>query len=474
MDPFFDKMLEVAQLTSQLPIVEQVQTLFKQMESLRPISEDAEKRIMQKFRLDWNYHSNAIEGNQLTYGETISFLMHGLTAKGKPFKDHLDLRGHNNAINYLFQILTDGRGFTEMDIRELHKIILVEPYASRAITSDGQETQKIIEIGTYKTTPNHVRTQTGEIHYYATPEETPALMNDLMQWLHQANRDKTIHPVVIAALFHHRFVAIHPFADGNGRMARILMNLILMQQRHLPVIVPQKDRNDYYDALAKADVNDFEPFINYNCELLIHSMEIYLKGARGESIEDPDDLDKEIALLKASLEKKDLYAQIRSEDSKIHAWQQVILPVLDRVKQRIIPIQVLFFSNKRTISIPLKYRNLEQFNNLGIAYKWEPLMLTPWRQADLSTLLSDNEFAGNTVRLDSFFKEFKSKPFDIQAFIQVHFKETYYTLISYQQEDTVNSLIQKRYGEPISKEESDKFAKQHVRMILDSIKEHLK
>ncbi|MEO0044563.1 MAG: hypothetical protein RL329_4011, partial [Bacteroidota bacterium] len=68
MDPFFDKMLEVAQLTSQLPIVEQVQTLFKQMESLRPISEDAEKRIMQKFRLDWNYHSNAIEGNQLTYG----------------------------------------------------------------------------------------------------------------------------------------------------------------------------------------------------------------------------------------------------------------------------------------------------------------------------------------------------------------------------------------------------------------------
>ncbi len=208
MAPFFDKMLEVAQLTSQLPIVEQVQTLFKQIEALRPISEDAEKRIMQKFRLDWNYHSNAIEGNQLTYGETISFLMHGLTAKGKPFKDHLDLRGHDDGLKYLFQILTDGRGFTEMDIRELHKIILVEPYTSRAITSNGQETRKVIEIGKYKSTPNHVRTQTGEIHYYATPEETPALMNDLMQWLHQASRDKTIHPVVIAALFHHRSIAL--------------------------------------------------------------------------------------------------------------------------------------------------------------------------------------------------------------------------------------------------------------------------
>jgi Fic family protein len=473
MAPFFDKMLEVAQLTSQLPIVKQVQTLFKQIELLRPISEDAEKRIMQKFRLDWNYHSNAIEGNQLTYGETISFLMHGLTAKGKPFKDHLDLRGHNDAINYLFQILTDGRGFTEMDIRELHKIILVEPYTSLAITSDGQKTQKKIEIGTYKTTPNHVRTQTGEIHYYATPEETPALMNDLMQWLHQASRDKTIHPVVIAALFHHRFVAIHPFADGNGRMARILMNLILMQQRHLPVIVPQKDRNDYYDALAKADANDFEPFIYYNCELLIHSMEIYLRGARGESIEDPDDLDKEIALLKASLNKKVLEYQTRSYESMRQVWKKDILPVVDKVKQRIVAIQDLFFFNKVEIfAIDRRMVLHREDINLDIIHKdylqWGS---SSWNEIES---LENHVFLMEIYLLNYIFKEFRTKSFAVQAHIQIQFEPTYYTITSYQKTDKVNSWIKKHYGEPISKEESDKFAKQHVKMILDSIKEHLK
>jgi Fic family protein len=488
MAPFFDKMLEVAQLTSQLPIVEQVQTLFKQIEALRPISEDAEKRIMQKFRLDWNYHSNAIEGNQLTYGETISFLMHGLTAKGKPFKDHLDLRGHDDGIKYLFQILTDGRGFTEMDIRELHKIILVEPYTSRAITSNGQETRKVIEIGKYKSTPNHVRTQTGEIHYYATPEETPALMNDLMQWLHQASRDKTIHPVVIAALFHHRFVAIHPFADGNGRMARILMNLILMQQRHLPIIVPKKDRNDYYDTLAKADTNDFKPFIHYNCELLIHSMEIYLKGARGESIEDPDDLDKEIALLKASLDKQVLQYQARSHESMLQVWKQDILPFHNKVKQRSAALYDLFFFNEVTTSFaPYVYiEEIGEFmpnnsvNDLGIQENWVDYIHGDMGDSDefihelsLSSSIGRHNFPFS-FRLNYLLKEFKSQPFDIQSFIQIHFKETHYTLTSYQQDDKVNSLIQKQYGEPISKEESDKFAKQHVKMILDSIKQHLK
>jgi Fic family protein len=461
MNPFFDKMLEVAQIASQLPLVEQVKTLFKQIEALRPISEDAEKRIMQKFRLDWNYHSNAIEGNQLTYGETISFLMHGLTAKGKPFKDHLDLRGHNDAINYLFQILTDGRGFTEIDIRELHKIILVEPYTSRAITSHGQATQKIIEIGKYKTTPNHVQTQTGEIHYYATPEETPALMNDLMQWLHKASCDKTIHPVVIAALFHHRFVAIHPFSDGNGRMARILMNLILMQQRHLPVIVPKKDRNDYYDALAKADVNDFEPFINYNCELLIHSMEIYLKGARGESIEDPDDLDKEIALLKASLEKNVPKYQVLSRESMRRAWKQDVAPTLDKVQQRIVPIKDLFYFNiLEVVTAANNYDgDLIKMPNININVRWNEIKVL------------ENQ---KLYFLNYRFEEFKTKPFQVLALIEVHFRPRDYTIRSYQQSDKVNSLIKKYYGETISKEESDQFAKQHVKMILDSIKQTLK
>ncbi|MCL4870336.1 MAG: Fic family protein [Anaerolineae bacterium] len=95
----------------------------------------------------------------------------------------------------------------------------------------------------YKTAPNHVRTRTGEIHYFAIPEETPALMADLFTWYRQELGQ--FHPLVLAATFHYRFVIIHPFDEGNGRMARLLMNLLLLQAGYPPVIVPLSARNEY-------------------------------------------------------------------------------------------------------------------------------------------------------------------------------------------------------------------------------------
>lgn len=95
---------------SQLDIIESVNVLKVEVDALRPLPTETEQRIMQKLRLDWNYHSNSIEGNQLNYGETVAFLMHGLTAKGKPLKDHLDIRGHDKAIKFLTSLVKDGRG----------------------------------------------------------------------------------------------------------------------------------------------------------------------------------------------------------------------------------------------------------------------------------------------------------------------------------------------------------------------------
>ena len=163
-------------------LLEKIDRLKAEIDLLRPLAPDIEARVLQKFRLDWNYHSNSIEGNSLTYGETVAFLMEGLTAKGKPLKDHLDIKGHNEGIDYLMNLIKNKHQLTEKVIRELHKIILVEPYKTPAITSDGQSVEKTINIGQYKTQPNHVKTPTGEMHYYASPEETPAKMNDLMTW----------------------------------------------------------------------------------------------------------------------------------------------------------------------------------------------------------------------------------------------------------------------------------------------------
>lgn len=153
------------------------------------------------------------------------------------------------------------RPLTEQFIKELNKIILVKPYWKDAVTLDGIPTQKKIEIGTYKNTPNSVRLKNGEIHEYASPTETPAKMNDLMVWYNE-NINK-MHPVQLAAEFHYRFVCIHPFDDGNGRVARLLLNYILLRNGCPPVIVKSEDKENYLTALQKADSGDVIALIEY-------------------------------------------------------------------------------------------------------------------------------------------------------------------------------------------------------------------
>jgi len=181
----------------------------------------------------------------------------------------------------------DKAELTERDIRAIHEIILVEPYDIRAVTSDGTPTTKRVRLGEYKSSPNHVKTLTGETHYYASPEETPIKMRELMDWYRASKDDPDIHPLVLSAVLHHRFVAIHPFDDGNGRMARLLMNLIFFQNEYPPAVIRLDDRNAYYLALSQADAGDLKPFVEYIGECLIHSFNICLKAAKGESIEEP-------------------------------------------------------------------------------------------------------------------------------------------------------------------------------------------
>jgi len=287
-------------------VISRVDELKIQVDALRPIDAEQEARVMQMFRLDWNYHSNAIEGNTLTPGETRAFLLHGITAKGKPFRDYLDIKGHNEAIAYLEDMVRGQELLTEAAIRELHRILLVEPYEVDAITSEGWPTRRRIAIGQYKTAPNHVRTSTGEIHYYALLEETPAMMGDLMGWFRRETERGELHPLVLAATFHYRFVAIHPFDDGNGRMARLLMNLVLMQRGFVPIVIKLESRADYLLALEKADVGELEDFVVLVGEELIRSLELYLRAARHESLEEPGEFVQRVVRLHEQMVTNDL------------------------------------------------------------------------------------------------------------------------------------------------------------------------
>jgi Fic family protein len=278
--------------------------LKSELDALRPINKEQEDRIMQKFRLDWNYHSNHLEGNSLTYGETKALILFGITAQGKPLKDHFEITGHNQAINWVMDVVKGDYPLTESFIRELHTLLLKESYEVDAITPDGKPTKKRINVGSYKTSANHVQTKTGEIFYFATPEETPAKMHDLLVWYNQKIAEAQFNPILLASEFHYKFIRIHPFDDGNGRTARILMNFILMQYNYPPVIIKTEDKSNYFGVLQLADAGNIEAFIEYMAENLVHSLEIIIAGANGEDIEQLEDISNKIKALEQKI--KDL------------------------------------------------------------------------------------------------------------------------------------------------------------------------
>lgn len=430
---------------SKTEIIKEVGVLKKQLDALRPFPPDVEGKVFQKLRLDWNYNSNAIEGNKLNYGETVAFLMEGITAKGKPLKDHLDIRGHNAAIDFLLELVKDTRLITESDIRNLHEIILVEPYDSPAKTADGLPTVKRITLGQYKTSPNHVKTSTGEIHYYATPEETPAKMQALMEWYEAVEQNSEVYPVVIAALFHHKFVEIHPFDDGNGRLSRILMNLILMRHGYPPVVVKMDDRKNYYSLLSRADVGDDWPFVEYITELAKSSLELYLKAINGGDITEEEDIDKKITLFRMGLKSKIEPQKEISSDEIEYTFFKTILPSLLRI------------SNK----LQLAFHDFFEYINFTIVIGQSNILLNNNTIEDINNsikkALGKTKVSSVTFNVD--LMEFKQKlnSFDTSISVDIDFTNEDYFV-----HDIDKLEIVKMYYEDLTREDQDNIIQEMI------------
>ena len=449
---------------SKAELLQEVDALKKQIDDFRPLPEDIEGRVMQKLRLDWNYHSNAIEGNRLSYGETVAFLMEGITAKGKPLKDHLDIRGHNEAINFLLEIVKDTRPISEADLRSLHMMILVEPYDVKAQTADGLPTTKRITLGEYKTLPNHVKTATGETHYYATPEETPIKMHELMEWYNEISKDTDIHPVVIAALFHHKFVSIHPFDDGNGRLSRILMNLILMQKGYPPVVIKMDDRQNYYSLLNRADNGDSWPFVEYIIESLKNSLRLYSKAADGNDIDDEDDIEKEIFLFKKevqfSLESKKEISRKKLYDLCI----EEILPLIAEIINKASAFDELFFDKENKLEID--YTDIKENNpSMQSLFIKKQDILRPF------SFFADEAYKINMLGLSIRLIKFKEEAntFDVDELLIFSF-DSYEFRIS---NDRQNLEIVVPYGLLLSKENKKEITAITLRNIKQSIREKI-
>ncbi len=245
---------------------------------IRPISEKDRDRLSRKFTVEFNYNSNHIEGNTLTYGQTELLLLFGKVAGEARMFDLEEMKAGNVGLLMVKDLVARGETFlTQTFIRQLHKTLLREDYTVYRNLPDGTTTSFVIHAGQYKTRPNSVITRYGDRFEYASPEETPALMADLVDWYNEENAKGELSPSELAILFHYRYIRIHPFEDGNGRIARLMVNYILSSHGWPMIVIRSRQKDAYLEALHQADLivgdspsdgahaelKDIAPFIRY-------------------------------------------------------------------------------------------------------------------------------------------------------------------------------------------------------------------
>ena len=257
-------------------------------QALQPLSEKDRDRLSRRFTVDFNYNSNHIEGNTLTYGQTEILLLFGKVIGEADVKDVQEMTASNVGLRMMAEeAAVKEMPLTQNFIRTLHKTLLREDYTVYRDLPGGVQTSYTVHAGTYKTRPNSVITRYGDRFEYASPEETPGLMTELVDWYNAAEKEGRLSPVELAALFHYRYIRIHPFEDGNGRIARLMVNFILCRHDYPMIVVRSRNKSEYLEALHQADLEvgpvpndgaqaplkDIRPFMKYFNELV--ATEVY-------------------------------------------------------------------------------------------------------------------------------------------------------------------------------------------------------
>lgn len=326
--------------------MDRINSLYSEWQSLQPISQEIQNTIDQKFMLEFNYNSNHLEGNTLTYGQTELLLMFGKVVENANMRDLEEMKASNVGLQMVKDAAQDkNQPLSEYFIRVLHKTLLREDYTVYRKLSYGTQTSYIVHAGQYKTRPNSVKTATGEMFEYASPEETPALMKDLIEWYNIEEQAGVLSPIELAALFHYRYIRIHPFEDGNGRISRLIVNYILSRHGYPMIIVRSEEKESYLNALNKADVivgtipcdgaratiEQIKPFVDYMKGCLERALSIRIRAGKGESIEEKDDMRKRLQLLENEAKSKRGGHKRKSAEDITRIANEFIIPFAERI-----------------------------------------------------------------------------------------------------------------------------------------------
>ncbi len=241
-------------------LLQKADSYKQKISSARPLAKEELKSVDDYFRIGFTYTSNALEGSTLTISETKILLEDGITVGGRPLKDCYEAVGHGAAYDFMLELARQqDMNITEDTIKKLHRLFYQKVDADQA--------------GQYRSIQVYI---SGTEYIPPSPEDVPHLMKHLADQIRSSQ--SVLHPIELAAMAHKRLADIHPFIDGNGRTARLLMNLVLVNAGYGVVSVPPVLRNDYINALSDSRrLNDMEPFCKLIAECVVETERDYCR-----------------------------------------------------------------------------------------------------------------------------------------------------------------------------------------------------
>jgi len=289
-------------------LLQKIKNLEEEIDEFRqtPLDKIALEKLREHFRTHHIFHSAGIEGNRLTLQETALVLKEGIDISGKPLKDSIEVKNLGMAFDYLYELSQHSTPLTETDIKQIHKLVI------------GDDAN--LNPGDYRNIGVII---SGSEHKPPEPFEVPMKMMELVEWVNE-NKDQS--PIIVATIAHHEFVKIHPFKDGNGRTARIILNLLLLQRGYPICNIRRDERPAYYDALSLADNGHYEPIIEVatkNCEALFSE---YIR------LRDESNRLKEWAL---RLGHKDNQLRLAKAKTEFELWQNKVNQIKLEFKQAV-------------------------------------------------------------------------------------------------------------------------------------------
>ena len=271
------------------------------LKNQRPLPAIALRKIKESLMIEWTYNSNSIEGNTLSLRETQMVLQEGITIKGKSLREHFEAKNHESAIHHLYTLVENTTyALKSSDILSLHGYILrsIEDEFAGRLRNGG------VRISGANFTPPNAR-------------KVSDLLDELIDFVQ--NNPAGLNDIELATVFHHKFVWIHPFFDGNGRTVRLAMNLLLMRKGFPPAIILKNDRKKYYEALNQANRGNYHKLVLLISQALERTLNIYISALPGSDYEY-----KEISNLveEESLPYGQEYISLLARQGKIDAYKE--------------------------------------------------------------------------------------------------------------------------------------------------------